>query len=74
MDVHDTPDSPLMCLSICDLWFPAIVFLPQIILIERTASGRSLVHDLYNQTRLHLKAIPTFNEFKEERAFLITEV
>jgi hypothetical protein len=28
-----TPGCPLMCLSICDPWFPTVVFLPQPIVV-----------------------------------------
>ena len=50
----------------------ARLFNPEKILIERAASGRSLVQDLWTLTRLPIKAIPTTNKSKEERAFLIT--
>ena len=49
-------------------------FNPEKILIERAASGRSLVQDLFSLTRLHIKAIPTTNKSKEERAYLITDL
>jgi predicted phage terminase large subunit-like protein len=49
-------------------------FSPEKILIERAASGRSLVQDLYSLTRLPIKPIPTTNKSKEERAFLITDL
>ena len=49
-------------------------FSPEKILIERAASGRSLVQDLYALTRLPIKAIPTTNKSKEERAFLISDL
>jgi predicted phage terminase large subunit-like protein len=49
-------------------------FRPEKILIERAASGRSLVQDLYSLTRLPIKPVPTTNKSKEERAFLITDL
>jgi predicted phage terminase large subunit-like protein len=52
----------------------ARLFKPEKILIERAASGRSLVQDLYSLTRLPIKSIPTTNKSKEERAFLITDL
>jgi predicted phage terminase large subunit-like protein len=51
----------------------ARLFSPEKILIEKAASGRSLVQDLWALTRLPIKAIPTTNKSKEERAFLITD-
>jgi predicted phage terminase large subunit-like protein len=52
----------------------ARLFSPEKILIERAASGRSIVQDIYSLTRLPIKAIPTTNKSKEERAFLITDI
>jgi predicted phage terminase large subunit-like protein len=52
----------------------ARLFNPEKILIERAASGRSLVQDLYSLTHLPIKPIPTTNKSKEERAFLITDI
>jgi predicted phage terminase large subunit-like protein len=47
-------------------------FEPDRILIEYQASGRSLVQDLYQRTRLPLKAIKTGQTSKETRAWLVT--
>lgn len=47
-------------------------FSPDLILIEYQASGRSLVQDLYNNTRLPIKAIKTNRESKQLRAELVT--
>ena len=47
-------------------------FSPNLILIEYQASGRSLVQDLYNNTRLPIKAVKTTRESKQLRAELIT--
>jgi len=37
-------------------------------------SGRSLAQDLYDQSRLPIKAITTANKSKEQRAFLVTDL
>jgi len=64
------------------LTYPALVrsvkeqarlFKPERILIEREASGRSLAQDLYDNTRLPIKAVPTSNKSKAERAYLVTD-
>jgi len=47
-------------------------FSPDRILIEYQASGRSLVQDLYNNTRLAIKAVKTTRESKQLRAELVT--
>jgi predicted phage terminase large subunit-like protein len=49
-------------------------FNPEKILIERAASGRSLVQDLYALTRLPIVPISTSNKSKEERAYLVTDL
>jgi predicted phage terminase large subunit-like protein len=51
----------------------ARLFNPEKVLIEREGSGRSLAQDLYAQTRLPIKAIPTANKSKTERAYLVTD-
>jgi predicted phage terminase large subunit-like protein len=45
---------------------------PDRILIEYQASGRSLVQDLYERTRLPIKAIKVGQHSKESRALLVT--
>jgi len=47
-------------------------FSPDLVLIEYQASGRSLVQDLYNNTRLPIKAVKTSRESKQIRAGLVT--
>ncbi len=47
-------------------------FSPDLILIEYQASGRSLVQDLYNRSRLPIKAIKTTQGSKQLRAELVT--
>jgi len=47
-------------------------FSPDLVLIEYQASGRSLVQDLYNNTRLPIKAVKTTRESKQIRAGLVT--
>jgi len=51
---------------------PADQFSPDPVLVEYVASGRSLVQDLYNNTRLPIKAVKTTREGKQLRAKLIT--
>lgn len=51
----------------------ARLFNPEKILIEREGSGRSLAQDLYDSTRLPIKAVPTSNKSKTERAYLVTD-
>jgi predicted phage terminase large subunit-like protein len=51
----------------------ARLFNPEKILIERAASGRSLVQDLWALTRLPIIPIPP-HKSKEERAYLITDL
>jgi predicted phage terminase large subunit-like protein len=52
----------------------ARLFNPEKILIEREGSGRSLAQDLFDQTRLPIRAIKTVNKSKEQRAFLVTDL
>jgi len=47
-------------------------FSPELILIEYQAAGRSLVQDLYNNTRLPIKGVKTTRESKEIRAGLVS--
>jgi predicted phage terminase large subunit-like protein len=47
-------------------------FSPDLVLIEYQASGRSLVQDLYNNTRLPIKAVKITRESKQLRAELVT--
>ncbi len=51
----------------------ARLFNPEKILIEKQGSGRSLAQDLYDNTRLPIKAVPTSNKSKTERAYLVTD-
>jgi predicted phage terminase large subunit-like protein len=46
-------------------------FSPDLVLIEYQASGRSLVQDLYNNTRLPIKGVKTTRESKQIRAGLV---
>jgi phage terminase large subunit-like protein len=49
-------------------------FSPDLILVEYQASGRSIVQDLYHNTRLPIKAVKTTREGKQLRAELITPI